>query len=163
MLDEVLAAHDRLTLYVGAAAPVAVTDSVIAACWALVVKVRVAVAAPVVCGVKVTVNAALWPAGIVTGNESPPRLNEELFMVAAVTVTLAPLAERLPDADPLVPTITLPTARAVGETASCPAAATPVPDNGTVRVGLGAFDVIVMLPVSLAADVGLNVTVKLTL
>jgi len=129
----------------------------------LVVKVRVALATPVVCGVKVTVNATLWPTGMVTGRESPLRLNEELFMVAAVTVTLAPLAVKLPDADPLVPTTTLPTARVVGETASCPAAATPVPDNGMVRVGLDALEAMVTLPVTLPADVGVNVTLKLAL
>lgn len=36
-------------------------------------------------------------------------------------VTLAPLAANFPDAVPLVPFTTLPIARVVGETASCPA------------------------------------------
>ena len=126
-------------------------------------KVSVALAAPVTCGLKVTVNDALWPAGMVTGRDSPPTLNTELFELAAVTVTLVPLAVRLPDACPLVPTTTLPRGRVVGVTVSCPAAATPLPDKGIVRVGFEAFEVTVTLPLALPAAVGVNVTVKLAL
>ena len=57
---------------------------------------------------------------IVAGNERPPTLNTELFEVAAETVTLPPLAVRVPDAVPLVPTTTLPRASVAGVTASCP-------------------------------------------
>ena len=42
-------------------------------------------------------------------------------------------------------------------------AATPVPDTGIVSVGLGAFDVIVTLPLELPADCGLKLAVKLVL
>jgi hypothetical protein len=90
-------------------------------------------------------------------------LNTELFVLAAVTVTLAPLAVRLPDAVPLVPTTTLPTPSVVGATLSCPAAAVPVPDKEMFRVGLEAFDVIVTLPLAAPADVGVNVTLKVAL
>ena len=38
-----------------------------------------------------------------------------------------------------------------------------MPESGTVRVGFGAFEVIVRLPVTLAEDGGANVTVKLVL
>jgi hypothetical protein len=55
---------------------------------------------------------------MVTGNERPLTLNAELFELAAVTVTFAPLAVKLPDAVPLVPTTTLPRARVVGLTVS---------------------------------------------
>ena len=48
-------------------------------------------------------------------------------------------------------------------TVSCPAAAVPVPDSGIVNVGLDAVEVMVALPLALAADVGVNVTVKLAL
>ena len=129
----------------------------------MLVNVSVALAAPETCGLKVTVNEALWPAGIVTGSGRPPRLNTELFELAAVTVTFAPLAVRLPDAVPLVPTTTLPRASVVGVTVSCPAAAVPVPDSGIVNVGLDAVEVMVTLPLALAADAGVNVTVKLAL
>ena len=47
-------------------------------------------------------------------------LNAELLELAAVTVTFVPLAVRLPDAVPLVPTTTLPKPRVVGATVSCP-------------------------------------------
>jgi hypothetical protein len=129
----------------------------------LLVKVSVALTAPDVRGLKVTVNEVLWPAGIVAGSERPPRLNTELFELTAVTVTFAPLAVRVPDAVPLLPTTTLPRARVVGLTVSCPAAAVPVPDNGMVRVGLDAFEVMVTLPLALAADSGANLTLKVAL
>jgi hypothetical protein len=120
-------------------------------------------AAPDTSGLKVTVNGALWPAGIVTGKERPLRLNTELFELAAVTVTFEPLAVRLPDAVPLTPMTTLPRPRVVGLTVSCPAAAAPVPDSGMVSVGFDAVEVIVRLPLALTAEAGVNVTVKLTL
>jgi hypothetical protein len=40
---------------------------------------------------------------------------------------------------------------------------TPDPDNAIVSVGLEAFEVIVMLPLALAAEAGVNVTVKVAL
>src|SRR5579864_1041490 len=92
--------------------------------------VTLPVALPAKVGVNLTVKVVLWPGGIVTGSERPPTLNAELFELAAVTVTFAPLAVRLPDAVPLVPTTTLPKPKVVGVTASCPAAAVPVPDSG---------------------------------
>jgi hypothetical protein len=55
----VLAFHDKSTLCVTAAVPVPVRFSVVVVCCALLVKVSVAVAAPVVCGLKVTVKEAL--------------------------------------------------------------------------------------------------------
>ena len=129
----------------------------------MLAKVSVALTAPDVCGLKVTVNEVLWPAGIVTGSDRPPRLNNELFELTAVTVTFAPLAVRLPDAVPLVPTTTLPRSRVAGVTVSCPVAAVPVPDNGMFRVGLDAVEVMATLPLALAADSGANVTVKVAL
>ena len=116
-------------------------------------KVRVALAAPLVSGLKVTVNEALCPAGIVTGRESPPTLNTELFVLAAVTVTSAPLAVRLPDAVPLLPSTTLPRGRVVGVTVNCPAApVVPMPDSGIVKVEFDASEVIVTFPVTVPAD-----------
>jgi hypothetical protein len=53
-------------------------------------------AAPVALGVKVTVNAALWPAGIVAGIDMPLRENPELLLVAEEMVTLAPEALSVP-------------------------------------------------------------------
>ena len=84
-------------------------------------------------------------------------------MLAAVTVTLAPLALRLPEAVPLVPTTTLPAAKVDGVTVNCPTAAVPEPDRGMVSVGLDAFDVIITLPLALPADCGVKLTPKLAL
>ena len=95
-----------------------------------------------------------------TGSDSPPMLNTELLVVATVTVTLAPVALRLPCADPLVPTITLPRPSVAGVMLSCPATAVPVPERGIVRVGFDAFEVTVTLPLAVAAEAGAKVTVK---
>ena len=143
--------------------PVPVNASVVDVGWALLVKVNVALAEPVVRGLKVTVNEALLPAAIVTGNDRPPTLNTELLVLAAVTVTLAPLAVRVPEAVPLVPTTTLPRPRVVGLTVSCPTAVTPVPDKGIVSVGFDAFELTVTFPVTAPADAGVNETLKVVL
>jgi hypothetical protein len=100
---------------------------------------------------------------MVTGSDSPPTLNTELFVLAPVTVTLAPLAVSIPDELPLVPTTTLPRSMLVGVTASCPTAAVPVPDKGMVRVGFEALDVMVTLPLALPADDGANETLNVVL
>ena len=62
----------------------------------------------------------------------------------------------------LFPTVTLPKLRLVGFDPRVPAV-TPVPERGIVRVGFVAFEVIVTLPLTLPADVGVNVTLKLAL
>ena len=46
---------------------------------------------------------------------------------------------------------------------NCPATAVPVPDSGIDSVGFDAVEVTAMLPLTLAADAGVNVTVKLAL
>jgi len=129
----------------------------------LLVKLKVPLAAPVAVGLKVTVNGTLVPAAIVAGRDNPLMVNTALLEVAAVTVTLAPLALRVPDAVPLVPTTTLPRGSVVGETLSCPVAAAPVPVRGMVRVGLEALEVTVTVPVALPVAVGVNVTLKVAL
>lgn len=58
---------------------------------------------------------------MVTGSDNPLTLKAELLELAAVIVTLAPLAVKFPDADPLDPSATLPMLRVPGETASWPA------------------------------------------
>lgn len=78
-------------------------------------------------------------------------------------VTLEPpVLVTVSDRDCLPPTITLPKLRLVRLEASAPGV-TPEPDNGTVKVGVVAFEEIVRLPVSLAAEGGANVTLKLVL
>lgn len=129
----------------------------------MLAKLSVALAEPVPCGVKVTVNGTLSPAGIVTGNDSPLMLKAELFVLSAVTVTDATLAVRLPDAVPLVPTTTLPTE--TGLTLSCPAVTTAVPVPVAVPVVGLVSALLVKLRVALAEPVlcGMKVTVNGTL
>jgi hypothetical protein len=131
--------------------------------WALLAKVSVALAAPDAWGLKMTVKEALWPAGKATGSERPPMLNAELLELAAVTVTFVPLAVRLPDAVPLVPTTTLPKPRGGGSYRKLPRRRGAVPDTGIVSVGLVAFEVTVTLPLASAADCGVKVTLRLAL
>ena len=97
---------------------------------------------------------------MVTGSESPPTLKTELFVLAAVTVTFAPLAVSVPDPDPLFPTATLPRFKVEGEIVSVPTAAAPVPDRETVSFGFEAFDVMVTVPLAVPVRVGANVTVN---
>jgi len=129
----------------------------------LLVKLSVPFAVPDAVGANVTVNEVLLPAAIVAGRERPPTVNAELFVLAPVTVTFAPLAARVPVAEALLPTATLPRLKLVGATVSCPAATAPDPDRGIVSVGLGVVEVTVTLPLAAPDDVGANDTVKLVL
>ena len=79
------------------------------------------------------VSDELFPAGIVAGSDSPATVNAELLLLTALTVTLDPPAVRVPDAVPLVPTTTLPSA--AGLTPSVPAVTVvPIPESGSVTV-----------------------------
>jgi hypothetical protein len=129
----------------------------------LLAKLSVPFAVPDAVGANVTVNEVLLPAAIVAGRERPPTVNAELFVLAPVTVTFAPLAVRVPVAEALLPTTTLPRLKLVGVTASCPAATAPAPDNGMARLGLEAFEVMVTLPLTDPATVGANFTAKVVL
>ena len=73
-----------------------------------------------------------------------------------------PVLVTVSDSVLLLPTVTLLKPRLVGFDPSAPGA-TPVPDSGIVRVGLDAFEVIVILPLALAVEAGVNVTVKFAL
>jgi siroheme synthase len=159
----VLAFQDRFTVCVGAGVPVPVSASIVVEGWALLVNVSEAIAAPEVVGLNVTVNGTLLPVGIVTGSDRPPTLNTELFVLAAVTVTFAPLAVRLPDAVPLVPTTTLPRPSVVGATVNWPTAEVPVPVRASTVVEGLALLVNVNEAVAAPEVVGLKVTANGTL
>ena len=159
-----LAVHDRFTECVGAGVPVPVSASVVVEDWALLVTVNVALAAVAVCGLNVMVNAALCPDGIVKGRVRLPTLKAELFVLAAVTVTLPPLALKLPEAVPLWPTTTLPNASVAGVTDNWPGCgAVPVPDNVIVRVGFEALEVIFTFPLAVPVACGAKATVNVAL
>jgi hypothetical protein len=93
---------------------------------------------------------------MVTGKERPLTLNAELFVSAAVTVTSAPLALKLPEALPLVPTTTLPSPKLVGETESWPAELAPDPVSDTPSVGFEASVLNVATAEKLPAALGVN-------
>src|SRR5580692_8394787 len=118
---DVLAVQERLTLCCGGGVPVPVNDSTAGEFEALLKNDMLPDAAPVPGGVNVTVNCAYWPAGITIGYDGNPlRAKAEPFKVSELTVTLAPLAVSVPINCSLVPTITLPKAMVVGDTANCP-------------------------------------------
>ncbi len=77
---------------------------------ALLAKLRVAAAAPEVCGAKVTVNGALCPGARVSGKEIPLSANWELFVDPDEIVTLNVLALITPDWLLVAPMVTVPKA-----------------------------------------------------
>jgi hypothetical protein len=131
----------------------------------LLVKVSVAVSAPAVVGLKVTVKGTFAPTGIVAGNDKPLIVNAGLLLVAAVIVTIEPAAVRLPEAVPLLPTDTPPTSRVAGVTESCPgwASVTPAPVSDSVEVVFDASLEIVAVALKVPTAVGENVTVTVVL
>lgn len=102
------------------AVPVPVIAAEVVEGKAVLANVSVALADPEVCGVKLTENVALLPAGIVTGRDNPPSANRELLLLADMIVTSPPVAERVPVADALFPTVTLPRLNVAGVTANWP-------------------------------------------
>jgi hypothetical protein len=132
---------------------------------ALLVKVSVAVSAPAVVGLNVTVKGTLAPTGIVAGSDKPLIVNAGLLLVAAVIVTIEPAAVTLPEAVPLLPTGTLPTLRVAGFTESCPGWAwlTPAPVSDRVTVGFAASLVIEAVALNVPTALGENVTVTVVL
>lgn len=157
-----LAFQDRLALCGIGAVPLPATASVNVESEALLRNEMFAEAAPLVCGVKVTVNGTLWPAARVMGTEIPLTANSELLDDTEETVTPAPLAISVPVCVVLVPTTTLPKLRLLGFVASCPTLL-PVPVNAIFRFGLEAFEVSARVPFIVPAVVGANETVKVTL
>src|SRR5215831_6673743 len=126
MSGEVLASQLRSTTCGGAEVPTPVSDSVVGEFEASLANEAVSVAVPLSCGVKVTLKFALLPAAIVRGSVMPVILYSEVFTDAELTVTLAPDAVNFPDMLLLVPTVTFPKFRLVGDTAKVPADV-PVP------------------------------------
>jgi hypothetical protein len=85
------------------------------------------------------------------------------FTAAFEIVTLDPPEfVNVPDKDCVPPTVTVPNARLLGLDVIAPTVAA-VPDNGMVRLGLDAFEVMVRLPLADPEAIGANVKVKLVL
>jgi hypothetical protein len=124
---------------------------------ALLTKLNVADVVPDICGAKVRVSRALWPAARVSGKAIPLRRNSELLTDPEVIVTLDPLALIEPDWVDVLPTVTVPKFAEVGVRVNWPCAV-PVPDKPIVRFGFEALETIEMLPLALPARVGENDT-----
>jgi len=88
--------------------PLPVRDASTGELEALPAKEALADAVPLACGMNVKVNGVLWPAAMVKGKESALRTNSEVLTLAEVTVTLDPMALRVPVRRLLVPTTMLP-------------------------------------------------------
>src|SRR5581483_7540364 len=159
---DVLAVQVRSTLCCGGAVPVPETDSTVGEVVALLTNVIAPDALPELCGVNVTVKDAFCPALMVTGNEIPLRTNSALLELPELTVTLPPLAESVPELLWLCPTTTLPRFIDVGETLSW-LGVNPLPESGIERFGLGASEMIEMLPLLFPFFVGANETLKVAL
>ena len=84
-----------MTLCCGGGVPLPVKDTSVVEFVALLTKEAPVKAAPLVCGVKVTVNDADWPGGIVSGSEGPPTANSEVPAEAEETIKLDPVALRV--------------------------------------------------------------------
>src|ERR1700721_3387184 len=100
---------------------------------------------------------------MVTGSPSPLVAKPELLDVGGVTVPFDPVAGRLPDAVPLRPAKTVPSAIGAGLAVSCPAVVELAPETAMVRVGLEPSDVAVTLPLAFPADSGANFTLNVAL
>lgn len=108
-----------------------------------------------------TVNGTLWPSVIVTGKEIPLKVKSALSEFPAVTVTLPPLALNEPDAEPLLPTNTLPSPNIAGLTESWVgggAVVLPVPDNETFTAESDASLLIAKEALNVPAAFGVKLT-----
>jgi len=129
---------------------------------ALLPNVREADALPLAWGLKFTVNVALCPAARVVGSVKPAIVNSELFDDTEEIVTLEPVAVSVPVSPFVLPTVTDPKLKLAGLMPSWPLLV-PVPAIEIGRLGLGALEVMVKVPVREPADFGANVTVNVRL
>lgn len=147
---------------VAAAVPVPVRDSAAEELEALLAKDSEPDSAPLLVGLKATLNDKLWPAAMVKGKLAPCRANCELLLLSAETVTGAPEALMVMVCVCVLPTATLPKFTTAGLTVNWleAVAAVPVPVKGTFRFRLP--ETRTAPPVG-PADCGVNVTCKVTL
>src|SRR5271154_251210 len=93
---EVLAFHDRSTLWLWETVPTPFNNSTARGFPELSRKESVPDAIPLACGENVTKNPWLPSAGIVTGNDRPLKLNSGLLLMAEEIVTCAAAAVSVP-------------------------------------------------------------------
>jgi len=88
---------------------------------------------PFAIGSNTTTTDSDWPGSSVSPDSWPITLNPEPVTAPRVVVSAEfPSLVNFKLSEPLLPTITLPKAIAVGLAPSCPVAVTPPPDSGTV-------------------------------
>ena len=119
-------------------------------------------AAPVLCGLKVSVSNTLCPAASDWGRDIPLRLNSALVEVAEDMVTLDAVAVSVAVRLLLAPTGTLPKFKALVFDVRIPAE-TPLADRAIVKDGVAAFETTSIVPVMLPAASGVQRTLKVTL
>jgi len=157
-----LAPQERSTLCGIGAAPLPLNDSVAREFVALLTKERLAAAVPEVCGKKVTVKGADWPAARTTGNEIPLRTNSALVLPPEEIVTGEPVALSVPVKEAFDPALTPPKFNAVGARVNCPDAVS-LPERATFNCGFDALDRIARLPEAEPDAVGMKTTLKVRL
>jgi len=130
---------------------------------ALLVIPRLPVALPPDVGAKATLKVTLCPAARLSGGVIPLKLNPvPPDVIWEMVNDEPPELVSVSESEALVPAGTPPKLRLAGLAASWPGVV-PVPASGTLSEGLDALDVTARPPLMLAADVGENATVKLTL
>lgn len=159
---DVLAVQFRSTECCTTAVPVPLTGSFSVELDALLAMAIVSEAAPLDCGVNVTVNVALCPDAIVFGRVMPLIANSEVPGVRDVTVTLPPVAVSVAVKGFDEFTDTLPKLSEVGFTPSCPTDV-PVPVSVNVRFATVALEVMTRLPFELPVLVGAKLMPKVKL
>jgi len=118
---------------------------------------------PADCGEYVTVKFALCPAAKLTGAEIPLNAKPVPLIATFEIVTVEPpVFVIVSDNGSLLPTCTVPKLRLAGFALNAPTDA-PTPASVMVKVGFGASEVIVTLPLAAPVDVGPNVTVNVAL
>ena len=111
-------------------------------------------------GVNLTVKLALCPAVKVNGAAIPVMVNPAPLIPTWEIVTVEPpVLVTVSESAWLLPVCTVPKFRLVGVAPNAPTAR-PVPDNVRDRVGSGAFELMVTLPLAFPVACGVNVTVN---
>jgi len=142
--------------------PVSATETLLGEFVALLVIVTTPFAPPVLFGAKTTPISAVWPGAIVAPLTPLFTLNPVPVVLICATVTLAfPVFLTATPSVLVFPTISFPKFRLVDDREMLLVAVPPLPLNANVYFGLVALLLIMMLPITLAVDVGANATVKL--
>jgi len=142
--------------------PVPVTETLLGEFVALLAIVTDPLTPPVLFGAKTTPISAVCPGAIVVPLTPLFTLNPVPVVLICDTVTLEfPMFAMATPSVLVFPTISFPKFRLVADREMLLVATAPLPLNANVNVGFVALLLTVMLPVTLAVDVGVNATVKL--